>query len=50
MIDKLPQAVPEVDFSQIDVGRFGTMVESLWATLKPLWLQKRGNRLLDIIG
>lgn len=50
MIDKLPQAVPEVDFSQIDVGRFGTMVESLWATLKPLWLQKRGKRLLDIIG
>jgi hypothetical protein len=50
MIDKLPEAVPEIDFSQIDVGRFGTMIESLWATLNPLWLQKRGKALLDIIG
>jgi hypothetical protein len=50
MIDKLPEAVPEMDFSQINVHPFGTIVESLWATLKPLWLQKRGKALLDIIG
>jgi hypothetical protein len=45
MIDKLPLAVPEIDFSQIDVRRFGIMVESLWATLQPLWVQKRGKGL-----
>jgi hypothetical protein len=50
MIDKLPQALPEVDFSQIDVRRFGTMVDSLWATLRPLWVRKRGKGLMDIMS
>jgi hypothetical protein len=50
IIDQLPLALPEVDFSQVDVRRFGTMVESLWATLKPLWVQKRGKGLPGFMG
>jgi hypothetical protein len=49
MIDKLPQSVPEVDFSKIDICRFGTMVESLWATLLPLYKRKRSEGLPDIM-
>jgi hypothetical protein len=41
MIDKLPEAFPEVDFSQIDIRRYGSMVENLWATLVPLYRRKR---------
>jgi hypothetical protein len=50
MIDRLPESVPEVDFNQIAIRRFGTMVEDLWNTLRPLWMQKRGRRVPDTLS
>ena len=50
ILDALPKALPEVDFSQVDSRRYGEMVESLWATLKPLYVRKRGEGLPHILG
>jgi hypothetical protein len=50
MIDVLPQALPEVDFSQVDIRRYGEMVESLLATLRPLWARKRGKGLPNMMS
>jgi len=44
IIDALPQALPELDFDQIEVWRFEQLVESLWATLRPLYKAKRQKR------
>lgn len=46
----LPQALPEVDFGQVDFNRYGTMLDSFWATLRPLYLSKRGRGLPPYIG
>lgn len=45
IIETLPKALPEVDFTQVDIKHYGAMVETLWATLFPLYTRKRGVHL-----
>jgi hypothetical protein len=50
ILTTLPKALPEVDFGQVDLARYGTVVDSLWGTLWPLYLRKTSEglpRLLD---
>jgi hypothetical protein len=50
ILHALPKALPEIDFSQVDFQRYGDMVESLGATLQPLYIRKRREGLPDILG
>jgi hypothetical protein len=50
MLDRLPQALPEVDFKQIDVRRYAEMVESLWAKWRSVYqYRKRKGSLSRLI-
>jgi hypothetical protein len=44
MIDRLPQALPEVDFKQIDVRRYAEMVESLWARWRSVYQYRKRQK------
>jgi hypothetical protein len=46
----LPNALPEVDFGQVDLGRYSAIVDSLWGTLRPLYMSKRREGLPPLLG
>jgi hypothetical protein len=50
ILHTLPKALPEVDFNQVDLRRYGAMVDSLWETLKPLYMRKKREGLPPIFG
>jgi hypothetical protein len=50
MIKKLLEALPEVDFAQTEVRRYEEMVESLWLTLRPLYIRKRNKGLQEFLS
>jgi len=41
ILDTLPKALPEVDFSQVDFRRYDGMVGSLWVALRRLYIPER---------